>query len=109
MLERRKDQRNDLTAFVQYTSSSDTSDTALRGTIKNYSHSGICLIVSQPLAEGQEIIVKTMGAPSSRIATVRWQENIRKGAYEVGLEYIMYRFDRGLHSQETPDADAPNG
>jgi hypothetical protein len=109
MLERRKEQRNDLTAFVQYTSSSDTSDTALRGTIKNYSHSGICLIVSQPLAEGQEIIVKSMGVPSSKRATVRWQENIREDAYEVGLEYIMYRFDRGLDSQRPPDADALNG
>jgi hypothetical protein len=88
MLERRKYQRYDRMAFIQYTYSSDTSDTTLRGMIKNYSYYGICLIVSQPLAVGQEIIVKTMGAPSSRIATVRWQENIRKGAYEVGLEYI---------------------
>ena len=110
MLERRKYQRNDLKAFVQYTSSSDTSDTALRGTIKNYSHSGICLIVSQPLAEGQEIIVESMGVPTSQRATVRWQENIGKDLYEVGLEYIRYRFDPGLHSQGAPpNTDAPNG
>jgi len=102
MLERRKYQRNDLKAFVQYTSSSDTSDTALRGTIKNYSYSGICLIVSQPLAEGQEIIVKSMGVPSSKRAIVRWQENIGKDAYEVGLEYIRYLFDSVLHSRGTP-------
>jgi hypothetical protein len=88
MLERRKYQRNDLKAFVQYTSSSDTSDIDLRGTMKNYSYSGICLVVSQPLVEGQEIIVKSMGIPSSKRATVRWQENIGKDAYEVGLEYI---------------------
>ena len=109
MLERRKYQRNDLKAFVQYTSSSDTSDIALRGTMKNYSYSGICLVVSQPLVEGQEIIMKSMGIPSSKRATVRWQENIGKDAYEVGLEYTRYRFDRGLHSQGTPDADAPKG
>jgi c-di-GMP-binding flagellar brake protein YcgR len=109
MLERRKYQRNDLMAFVQYTCSSDTSDTTLRGMIKNYSYSGICLIVSQPLAVGQQIIVKIMGVPSSKMATVRWQENIRKDAYEVGLEYIRYRFDPDLYSQGTPDADAPNG
>jgi energy-converting hydrogenase Eha subunit B len=102
MIERRKYQRNDLRAFAHYTCSSDTSDTALRGTIKNYSYSGICLIVSQPLMEGQEIIVKSLGVPSSKRATVRWQENIGKDAYEVGLEYIGYLFDSVLHSQGTP-------
>jgi energy-converting hydrogenase Eha subunit B len=102
MIERRKYQRNDLRAFVQYTSSSDTSDTALRGTIKNYSYSGICLIVSQPLAQGQEIILKSTGVPSSKKATVRWQENIGKDVYEVGLEYIRYLLDPGLQSQGTP-------
>jgi c-di-GMP-binding flagellar brake protein YcgR len=86
--ERRKYQRYDLMEFIQYTCPSEASDTALKGMIKNYSYHGICLIISQPLAVGQKIIVKTMGAPSSRIATVRWQENIRRGAYEVGLEYI---------------------
>ena len=74
MIERRKYQRDDLTAFVQYTCSSDSSDTALRGTIKNYSYSGTCLIVSQPLAEGQEIIVKSTGVPSSKRATVDGKE-----------------------------------
>ena len=93
MIERRKYQRNELKEFVDYTCASDTSDTGLRGTIKNYSYSGICLIVSQPLAEGQEIIVKSLGVPSSKRAIVRWQENIGKDAYEVGLEYIRYLFD----------------
>jgi len=102
MIERRKYQRNDLTAFVQYTCSSETSDTVFKGTIKNYSYSGICLIVSQPFAEGQEIIVKSTGVPSSKRATVRWQENIDKDFYEVGLEYIRYLFDPGLNSQGTP-------
>ena len=109
MIERRKEQRNDLTAFVQYTCSSETSDTFLRGRIKNYSYSGICMIVSQPLAEGQEIIVKSMGVPSSKRAIVRWQENIRRDTYEVGLEYVRYRFDPGLYSQGTPVTEAPNG
>ena len=86
MIERRKYQRNDLMAGVQYARSSDTSDNISRGVIKNYSYSGICMIASQPLAEGQEIIVNGIKVPSSKRATVRWQENIRKDAYEVGLE-----------------------
>jgi c-di-GMP-binding flagellar brake protein YcgR len=99
MLERRKYQRNDLTAFVQYTCSSDTSDTALRGIIKNYSYSGICLIVSQPLAEGQELIVNNIRAPSSKKAIVRWQQKVGKDSYNVGLEYIKRPVvDPGLYS-----------
>ncbi|HZV47165.1 MAG TPA: PilZ domain-containing protein [Thermodesulfovibrionales bacterium] len=102
MIERRKHQRNDLRAFVHYTFSSDTSDRALRGTIKNFSYSGMCLIVSQPLAEGQEIIVRSMAIASSKRAIVRWQENIGKDVYEVGLEYMRYLFDPGIHSQGAP-------
>ncbi len=102
MIERRKYQRNDLRAFVHYAFSSDTSDIALKGTIKNYSYSGMCLTVSQPLAVGQEIMVKDMEDTSPTRATVRWQENIGKDVYEVGLEYIRHLFDSGLHSQGTP-------
>ncbi len=93
IIERRKEQRNDLTAFVQYTCSPETSDTVLKGRIKNYSYSGICMIVGQPLTIGQEIILKSMVVPSSKRATVRWQENIGKDVYEVGLEYMRYLFD----------------
>jgi len=46
--------------------------------------------------------VKSTGVPSSKRATVRWQENIDKDVYEVGLEYIRYLFDPGLNSQGTP-------
>lgn len=100
--ERRKYQRNDLRELVHCTFSSGTSDIALKGTIKNYSYSGMCLTVSQPLAVGQEIVVKSMEDTSSKRATVRWQEDIGKDVYEVGLEYMRYLFDPGPHSQGTP-------
>ena len=87
MFEKRTYQRNDLMQIVQYTPSPDTSDTVLKGVIKNYSSSGICLIASQPLEQAQEIIVNSIVLPSSKRATVRWQQNIDMGSYKVGLEF----------------------
>ena len=87
MFEKRTYQRNDLMEIVQYAPSPDTSGTVLKGVIKNYSFSGICLIASQPLEQAKEIIVNSIVVPSSKRATVRWQHNIGKDAYKVGLEF----------------------
>ena len=99
MIERRKYRRNELMTSVQYTYPSEFSETILKGTITNYSNAGICLIVSQPLAKGQEIIVRSAGLPSSKRAIVRWQENISRYTYRVGLEFIRYLVEPGLHAQ----------
>ena len=109
MIERRRHQRNDLMAVVQYSSSPDTHHTS-RGVIKNYSYSGICLITLQPFREGQELIVNSIAVPSSKKAIIRWQQKISNDSYGIGLEYVRSPIvDPGLHSQGTPDAEAPNG
>jgi len=73
--------------MARYAPSPQTSDTVLRGMIKDWSGSGICLIALQPLDEGQEVIVNSIIAPSSKKATVRWQQTIGKDTYKVGLEF----------------------
>jgi PilZ domain len=88
MTERRKHQRDELMDIVRYAPSPDTSDTVLRGLLKDYSNSGICLLTNQPLDQGQEIIVNHMIVPGSKKATVRWQQNIGKSAYQIGLEFV---------------------
>jgi len=103
MIERRRHQRNDLMAGVQYARSSDTSDNVSRGVIRNYSYSGICMIASQPFAEGQEIVVNNLTVPSLKKAIVRWQQKISNDSYNIGLEYVRSPIvDPGLHSQGTP-------
>jgi hypothetical protein len=98
MIERRRHQRNDLMAVVQYSSSPDTSHTS-RGVIKNYSYSGICLIALQPFREGQELIVNNLAVPSSKKAIVKWQQKISNDSYNIGLEYVRSPIvDPGLHS-----------
>ena len=73
--------------MVRYAPSPHTSDTVLRGFIKDWSQSGICLIAQQALKEGQEIIVNSVIMPYSKRAIVRWQENIGKDTYKMGLEF----------------------
>ena len=73
--------------MVNYAPSPHTADTVLRGLLKDYSNSGICLIAPLPLEDRQEIIVNHIIMPSSKKATVRWQQNIGKVAYKVGLEF----------------------
>ena len=87
MIERRTDKREILMQMARYAPSPQTSDTVLRGMIKDWSGSGICLIALQPLDEGQEVIVNSIIAPSSKKATVRWQQTIGKDTYKVGLEF----------------------
>ena len=96
-------------AIVQYAASPDTCDTVLKGVIKNYSCSGICLIASQPLAQGQEIIVNSIIVPSSKRTTVRWQQNIGDNTYKYGLEFVSSPFDASVHSSGTTDAEALDG
>ena len=74
MLERRKHKRDDLLDVVSFAPSPDTSHAVLKGWIKDWSQSGLCLMTLQPLEQEQEIMVNHIVVPSSRRAVVRWQE-----------------------------------
>jgi hypothetical protein len=73
--------------MVRYAPSPHTSDTVLRGLIKDWSGSGICLITHEPLVSGQEIIVNSVVVPKSKKAVVKWQQAFGSAAYRVGLEF----------------------
>ena len=87
ILERRTSRRDDLTQMVRYAPSPHTSDTVLRGLIKDYSNSGLCLIAPQALDEGQEIVVNSVIMPYSKRAVVRWHQAVGNATYRVGLEF----------------------
>ena len=88
LLERRTYQRDNLMEIVHYAPSPHTSDTVLKGLIKDYSNSGLCLIAHQALEAGQEIIVKSVVMPSSQRAAVRWHQKVGNASYKVGLEFV---------------------
>ena len=85
MIERRTDKREDLMQVVSYAPPPYTPDNVLRGLIKDWSGSGICLIARQPLDEGQEIIVSSVVVPKSKPAVVRWSKDLGNGSYQIGL------------------------
>jgi c-di-GMP-binding flagellar brake protein YcgR len=88
MIERRARRRDDLMAIIKYAPSPDKTDSLLKGVIKDYSYSGICLIANQPLKTGQEIIVNSAVVRPSTRAVVRWQQDTGNDAYKVGLEFV---------------------
>ena len=88
MIEKRTFKRDDLIQMVRYAPSPDTSDNVLRGLIKDWSQSGLCLIAQQALKEGQEIIVNSGIMPYSKKAIVRWHQALGNATYRVGLEFI---------------------
>jgi hypothetical protein len=86
MTEKRSDKREDLMQVVNYAPSPYSSSTVLRGLIKDWSFSGLCLIAREPIDEGQEIIVNSVVVPKSKNAVVRWFQNLGNGTYKIGLE-----------------------
>jgi len=87
MLEKRIFKRDDLMEVVQYAPSPYDSNTVLRGWIKDWSQSGICLIARHPLKEDQEIIVNSVIMPYSKKAVVRWHQEVGNATYKIGLEF----------------------
>ena len=70
MLEKRKYERDHLTEIVHYAPSPHSSDTVLRGLMRDFGNTGLCLITRQALEEGQEIVVKSVIVPNSKRAVV---------------------------------------
>jgi PilZ domain len=79
--------REDLMLIVQYAPSPYNSDSILRGLIKDYSNSGLCLIAHQALEKGQELIVNSIIMPYSKKAVVRWYQDLGNAIYKIGLEF----------------------
>jgi hypothetical protein len=57
----------------------------LRGLIKDWSFSGLCLIAREPIDEGQEITVNSVVVPKSKKAVVKWHKGLGNGTYQIGL------------------------
>jgi len=55
--------------------------------VTNISQSGICLVTTEALKNGQEIIIKNHVLPYPRPATVRWSKDYNGLYYRYGLEY----------------------
>jgi hypothetical protein len=72
---------------VEYVLDPFNADEIFEGTIDNISESGMCLVTSQSLTEGQEITIKSLLFLPSQTAVVCWIEHEDNG-YKVGLKFL---------------------
>jgi hypothetical protein len=56
--------------------------------IANISQSGLCLLATEALKNGQTITVKNHIFPSPRSATIRWSKQYHGLYYRYGLEFV---------------------
>ena len=86
-LEKRLSKREGLIELIQYIPYPLTSDKFLAGLMQNFNSTGLCMITSVPLEEGQEILLKGIVAPNARTAVVRWHQEVANSAFKIGLEF----------------------
>jgi hypothetical protein len=72
---------------LEYVLDPFNADEIFEGTIDNISESGMCLVTSQSLTEGQEITIKSLLFLPSQTAVVCWVEPADNG-YKVGLKFL---------------------
>ena len=72
---------------VEYMLDPLNADEIFEGTIDNISESGMCLVTSKALTEGQEITIKSLLFLPSQTAVVCWVEP-QDGSYKVGLKFV---------------------
>jgi hypothetical protein len=87
-IERRRHQRYDFFCTIEYVLNPDITGEIFKGAAINISNSGLCFCISNPLSEGQEIIIKSNLPVSSQTASVCWIEKGYDDFYKVGLMFV---------------------
>ncbi len=87
--DRRKQERHNFPEILEIEYVTDPYETqkVLKGRVININDSGLCLIVSEPLFEGQEITIKSDLNTPSQTVTVHWIEKIDHGCYKIGFVF----------------------
>lgn len=86
--EKRRDRRSIFPSTIEYTMGPHSSDESFKGVTVNISNSGFCFYTSNPIGEGQEIIIRSDLPVSYRKATVRWTKRLNDEAYKAGLMFV---------------------
>jgi len=85
--ERRRHQRKYLAKALECELKEPHQEEMFDCVAANISQSGICIITTNPLQDGQEITMKNHIFPSPRTATVRWSKDYKSLYYKSGLEF----------------------
>ena len=87
-LDKRMHKREDMIKVMECKSSQQSNQIIeFDCVISNLSQSGLCLLATGALKNGQEITIKNHIFPSPRIATVIWSKEYNGIYYKYGLEF----------------------
>jgi hypothetical protein len=87
--DKRRHKREDMVKAIECTSYQHSNHPIeFDSFVTNISQSGICLVTTEALKNGQEIIVKKRFLPYPRTATVRWGKECNGLYYSYGLEFM---------------------
>ncbi|MCG2722763.1 MAG: PilZ domain-containing protein [Thermodesulfovibrionales bacterium] len=87
--EKRRHIREDIVKALEYTSYQQSNQLInFDCFVTNISQSGICLVTTAALKNGQEIILEDHVLPHTRLATVRWSKEYNGLYYSYGLEFV---------------------
>ena len=87
-VDKRRHRRADTIRAVQYVSNHMRKDEIFDGVVSNLSESGLCLLTTNPLAEGENITIRNRIQANFQTATVRWITKYRGLYYMAGLEFV---------------------
>jgi hypothetical protein len=89
MFDQRKQERFDISCPIEYVVDSFQSDMFCEGIAVNISNSGLCLLTSHSLTEGQEIAIKNIFPVPlpSETASVVWVEKADDHTVKTGLSF----------------------
>jgi hypothetical protein len=83
----RKYSRCGFSQIITYSLLPQIDDKVSTGMLHDFSYSGLCIVIRNPIQEGQEIFVKSSLMSNSITAVVRWCCDTGNSTYKVGLEF----------------------
>jgi Tfp pilus assembly protein PilZ len=84
---KRKYDRDIASLIICYSISDHNSEKLWTAMMEDYSHTGLRMVTTHPLEEGQEILIKSALLEEPRLGVVRWTKINGDALYRVGLEF----------------------
>ncbi len=84
----RKYERDIASLIIYYSLPIYAAEKPLTALMKDYSYSGLRMITTHPLEEGQEILINGSLSVNALTAVVRWSKRDGDTTFEIGLEFI---------------------
>ncbi|MDA8431832.1 MAG: hypothetical protein M0Z60_02590 [Nitrospiraceae bacterium] len=88
MVEKRKHDRRDFIAVIEYGVRRDAGTETCKGVAADICESGFSLYLFRLLARGEEIMIRTELPVSPRTASVRWIRRIDGNIFKAGLMFV---------------------